>query len=92
MTHDQLRALMLKQPRLIRSITLVANQVELYLEVKKTWSNGVTTKDLSAAMRISPQNAGSKLATLHDKGYFSRRMMLQDSGGVEYIYTAIIFK
>lgn len=82
---------MLKSPTRLRNVALNVRQLELYRMVKKMGEQGITTADYASMKSISPQNASNKLSTLHTKGYFKRHEQLQDSGGVEFVYHAIIF-
>jgi DNA-binding MarR family transcriptional regulator len=69
----------------IRDTLLTQNQIDLVL-----WVNlrGKTTaSDVARVKNVSIQNASSKLAVLHKKGYLNRKTESALSGGIEHYYT-----
>ena len=92
MRPNDLRKLMLTEPKHLRIAMLSCTQLALYKRVKARGSTGVTTSELSAVLAISPQNASTQLSKMYMKGYFARREQMQESGGMEYLYTAHTFK
>lgn len=69
----------------IRSLLLADSQVDFLKDIERL--GDVTSSLISSMYDISVQNASTKLAGLHSKGYLDRRTDTHGTGGIEHIYT-----
>lgn len=69
----------------IRSILLTKNQIDLVLFINL--KGKTTASEIAKLKNVSIQNASTKLAALHSKGYLDRETLSAESGGIEHCYT-----
>ncbi len=53
-------------------------------------SGSVTSAEFSEGAEISIQNASRQLNALYNKNYLTRKEVISESGGIEYIYKSAI--
>lgn len=68
----------------VRSVLLTQNQIDLVLFINLRGKT--TASDIARIKNLSIQNASTKLAVLHKKGYLERNTRSAESGGIEHYY------
>lgn len=81
------RAVLAGKSEFVRGLLLNDSQVELVRAIESTGS--MDTATLAKQLGVSLQNASAKLHRLYTAGYLHRKMVSAESGGIEYVYTAV---
>ena len=92
MNDRKLMELFLNCPDTVRRICITDNQIKIINLINKNPGSCMRAKELMYIKGTTIQNASTQLVKLWKVGYLTRTEVVQESGGLEYVYESVISK